>query len=344
MIGPENYGSVSYLISIAALASTMSLFGIPQSILVFEKSQPKILNSLNLFAIISGTIASILLVLIYREYALGVYVIGANIFSISSNKLLGSELYSKYTKLLLISKILMIPFSLSLYSVLYVPGIILGLGSAYFVYLFVFFKSFKISFDIPIIKKKFRFILQTFILVTSGTLGSTIDRLLINEMFTLSVLGNYHFALQFISFFHFIPSIIFKYSVPKDVQDIDNKPLKQFTIIISIPITMSIYFLTPIIFPSIFPQYSNSIIIIQIGSFSLIPLTISYIMSIKLIAKEKNFPIIISAYLGIFAKVLGIIILGNFYGVEGIAWSFLISSCIGGFSLCVFSKIRKLNF
>jgi len=30
VIGPENYGSVSYFISIASLASTISLFGIPQ--------------------------------------------------------------------------------------------------------------------------------------------------------------------------------------------------------------------------------------------------------------------------------------------------------------------------
>jgi O-antigen/teichoic acid export membrane protein len=132
--------------------------------------------------------------------------------------------------------------------------------------------------------------------------------------------------------------------VPLDVQGIDSKHLKLFTIILSFPIAMSVYFFTPTVFSSMFTQYYDSIRILQIVSFSIIPVTISYVISIKLTAKEKNFPIIVSAYLGLFTQVLGIVALGNIYGIEGVAWSFLISRCIGGFSLVAFSRIRKLTF
>ena len=70
-----------------------------------------------------------------------------------------------------------------------------------------------------------------------------------------------------------VSSVSYKYLVPEDATGKKNKQLKKILILFSIIISVISFVLSPILIEIVFPKFSESILTIQIISFTVIPAT-----------------------------------------------------------------------
>ena len=161
-----------------------------------------------------------------------------------------------------------------------------------------------------------------------STLGKQVDKLVIAPLLGFVLLGNYQLGLQFVSVFQLLPIIVIKYTLPHDAIGNPNKNLKIITVLISICFTVIILILTPIIIPLIFQKFIYVIEVIQILSFSLVPLTIGTIYMSKFLVNEHSKIVLIYCILYLSSFLLSVLIIGDTLHVVGIAVAYVISSII----------------
>ena len=97
LIGVENYGQISYFISIAAIASVIASLGMSNTLIVFTAKDLKIQSTSYFIALISGLVTSITVFFIFYNFSVSVYILGYVIFTLASSELLGRKLYKKYS-------------------------------------------------------------------------------------------------------------------------------------------------------------------------------------------------------------------------------------------------------
>jgi len=168
-----------------------------------------------------------------------------------------------------------------------------------------------------------------------------IDKLIIPGILGFTILGNYALALQMISILLIFPNIIFKFILPHDASGKSNKKIKLLTILISIVLAITGIILAPILIPHVFPEYDGSIIAIQIMSITAIPSTIMYIYTSKFLGMEKSRFVLISKLISTVTIIVGMIILGQMYGMIGVAIAFLIANCSDAIFLSVSNNFIK---
>jgi O-antigen/teichoic acid export membrane protein len=145
-------------------------------------------------------------------------------------------------------------------------------------------------------------------------------------MVGFSILGNYQLGFQFLSIMHMLPIIVFSYILPQDAGGTPNKKLKQLVILAAVGIAITGIVLAPIIIPQIFPNYIDVVEVVQIFSISVIPFTISMIFTSEFLGNEKIRIVLVSNVIFIIVMVSSIIILGNMFGINGIAFSMILAN------------------
>ena len=109
LLGTEKYGEVSYFISIGIMASTISLMGSTNAIIVYGAKGVKIQPPIFLIVILFSLITSIVLFFIFlNDFSVSLYVIGFVIFTLISSDFLGKKLYRNYAKIIITQKFLMV--------------------------------------------------------------------------------------------------------------------------------------------------------------------------------------------------------------------------------------------
>ena len=132
-----------------------------------------------------------------------------------------------------------------------------------------------------------------------------------------------------------LSSISFKYLLPKDVGGEKNAKLKKFLILLSILIALSGFYFSPYFIENFFAKFSESIIPIQIASFSVIPSTISMILFSKILALEKSRFLMIANSVQLCVILIGTIFLGILYGIIGVAIAFVLGNTMYAITLAV---------
>ncbi len=327
LLGAESYGQLSYFLSIASIASTVSILGTDNVISVYIAKKIKLESTIFLIPIVTGSIASIILYFAFSDLGVTVYILGAVIFGLASSEILAKGLFKAYSKYLLLTKILMVILSIGLYHIIGLEGVLLGIGLAFFVYLVRIYKGFReTKIDFSLIKPKAGFLVNSYALQLISAFNGSLDKLIIAPLVGFALLGNYHLGLQFLSILHILPGIVYKYVLPQDASGKPNKKLKQLTIISSIGIAILGIVLGPIVIPLFLPQYTEAIAIIQIMSVSVIPSTINLMYTSKLLGNEKTKYLLIGSGIYLIILILGIIILGLTYGINGMAVAIIIST------------------
>ena len=327
LLGAENYGQLSYFLSIASIASTVSLLGTENVISVYIAKKIKLEATIFVIPIIAGSIASIVLYLLFSDLGITVYVLGAVIFGLASSEILAKGLFKAYSKYLLITKITMVILSITLYHIIGLEGVLFGVGLAFFVYLLRIYKGFKeTKIDFSLIKPRAGFLVNSYALQLVSAFNGSLDKLIIAPLVGFALLGNYQLGLQFLSILHILPGIVYKYVLPQDASGKPNKKLKQITIISSIGIAILGIVLGPILIPLFLPQYTEAIAIIQIMSVSVIPSTINLMYTSKLLGNEKTRFILMGSAIYLITLILAIIILGLTYGINGMAVAIILST------------------
>ena len=327
VIEPHEYGDIHFFLSIAAIGSSMALFGTQDSITVLTAKGHKIQSGLNVISLGISSITSLCLIIFFQRIDIGIIAIAFVINTLSIGELLGKKQFFKYAQYNILQKILTLVLGIGFLYAFGPSGIIYALAISYAGYLIRIIKTFQeVPINFKLIKEKSSFLSHNYIMYLAGSFGNQLDKIIVVPLLGSAVLGNYSLALQVITVFTIFTTILFKFLLPQESSGIQNKFLIQIVIIISVIVSVLGIFLSPLVIPNFFPKYIDVGVAIQIMSLSIIPITISTICTSRLLSKEKSKLVLIGNLIGLIIIILGILTLGSMYGTMGIAMSFVLST------------------
>ena len=338
LILPSEYGQIHYFISIAAIASTMSLVGQQHTIVVFISKNKNIFSTLFLISITCSIISFIILTVFFEKLDLGLLAIGMVLFThgIASN--LGYENYKKYAIFSILQKVLMMSLGFGFLYSFGVEAVLFGIALSYFIYVKIFFTGlirFKINFSELKINRSF--ISSNYFIMLTNIITAQADKLLIVPILGFTILGNYSLAIQVITIMSILPSVIFKYILPKSSKGIQDEQLRRKTILLSIVLAGIGVFILPTLIPILFDKFNEVVLIIQIMSLSIIPITINTFYFSKFLGSENGKIPLVGGIISSIIMITGMVGLGSFYGTIGIAVTHVLTYS----SLCTYSYIMN---
>jgi len=326
----EDYGKITYLISIAIIASTISLAGMTNTMTVFRAKGEKIQSTIYLIGIISPIITSLILYVFFiQDITISLYVVGYVLFTLVTAELIGLKSYVKYSKSILIQKILLVVFAIGLYHVIGFEGLILGMALSFLPFLIVVFKSFKNEkVNFTGIKTKINFVVNSYLLDLSNAFNGSLDKIIIAPILGYALLGNYQLGLQFLALLSILPGIFYQYILPQDSSGNPTKTVKKIMILISVLVAIGSVMLSPFIIPKLFPNFVEAIEVIQIMSISIISSTIILTYVSKYLGRTKSKIVIIGSGIYLLVQIPTLLIFSQYWGINGAAISLLIASII----------------
>jgi O-antigen/teichoic acid export membrane protein len=341
LLGTKGYGEISYLISIGIMAGTISLAGMSNLLIIYGAKNIKIQSTVFLIGLISsGIVASIVFFVVDNNITISLYIIGYVIFTLVTAELIGKKLFSKYSKIIIIQKIMLVIFSIVLYHLIGLQGIMLGITISFLFFIAMMYQTFKqVKIDFSTFKGKYRFSINSFLLDISQSFSGSLDKIIIAPILGFALLGNYQLGLQFIGLLYLIPGMLFSYALSHDASGNSTKLVKKMIVGISIIFAILSIILSPIFLPIVFPQFTEAIEVIQIMSVSIVPSAIASTYISKYLGSEKSKIVIIGSGLYLLTQIISIIVLGNMYGLNGVALSVVISSLVHVMYFIIIDKL-----
>ncbi|SVE02933.1 uncharacterized protein METZ01_LOCUS455787, partial [marine metagenome] len=172
LLGAENYGELSYYISIAGIMTSISFFGGPMAVTVLVAKKIKIESTIYLLSISGSLISAIILYVAFTNIGLSVYVLGAVVYNLAIAELFGRKLYKKYSIYFVLQKALFVILALILYYVIGPEGVLLGIGLSFTPFLIQIYTSFKnTNINFQLLKIKWKFIANNFLIDLSNVVN-----------------------------------------------------------------------------------------------------------------------------------------------------------------------------
>jgi len=326
LLGTEGYGELGYILAIMGTIGSLASFGTINTLIVYVSKGEKIQATIFFIVLISATVIGIISFFIFQNIAIGIYPLGYVIFSSILFDMLGRKSFVNYGKYMISQRIIMVTLALLLYQEYEINGIVLGYALSFLPFSFLMYKGFKESkIDFKVLKGKISFITNNYVTHVLKIIFLNIDKLIIVPLFGTMVLGSYQLGFQIFAIAMLLPNSIIQYTLPHDAVGIRNPKLKKYTIIISSIITVIAIFASPIIIPILFPDFEESVSVIQIMSLGFLPSSLSILYTSELLGTERSKIVLFGTGIGIFIIVLGILILGKDYGLYGISASFVLA-------------------
>ena len=341
LMGTEGYGQVSYYIAIAVIGSRISLLGFANTMMVYSAKGVKIQPPIYLIAILGSIITSLILFFVFLyDVGISLYVIGFVTFTLITSDLLGRKQYKSYAKYLISQKIILIILAVILYHTIGLTGVILGIAISFLPYSFVIYKEFKnTKIDFSLIRNRAKFVTNTFANDLSEMFGGYLDKLIVAPMLGFVLLGNYQLGIQFMLVFQIVPVMFYHYLLPKDARDESNTNLRKNIMLFSIILCILAIILSPFVIPVLFPEFTESVPVIQILSVAIIPFTASTILNSKFFGTEKTKFVLIGSIILVSVQIPSIIGLTTLYGINGAAVSILLANTCQAIYLLLSYKI-----
>ena len=334
LLTPEQYGELFFVLGIAGTASLISIFGTENTLTVYVAKNVKIQATLYFLSLIIGIISSLIIIIFFYRIDATLVLIGYIINSLAIGSLLGKKQFSSYAKYILIQKILTLVLGLTFYYAFGVDGILYALALSYSFFIIRIYKEFRSSkIDFSLLKSRFGFVTNNYVLRLSGGLIGNLDKLIIAPIMGFAILGNYSLTMQILSIMMMLPHIVFKYTLTHDASGSQNLKIKKITILASIGIVFLGITVLPHIIPILFPQYIDVIDAIRIMSLAVIPYTLTLLFSSKLLGLEKSKSVLIEKIITLCIMIVGIVILGPLYGIIGISITFVLALSLGAIFL-----------
>ena len=332
LLDPEIYGQVSYIVALAGIFAVVSRFGLGNTVTVYQaKNNSTMVNQVNLLALITTGGAALILITIDPYAAL--LCLGFNLFFMYQSNLLGLKKYKKYGLNAIWKSVLIISIPIFLYFVLEIPGIILGMAISNLVASINFFKllSRKLN-SFHDIKKNYKVIINNFSVSASTHFPFIIDKLLIVPLFGFLFVGIYQFNLQVLFALGILPIILHSFLLSEASSGKSNKKITYSAIFGSIVLTVIAIFLAPAVISEFFPKFQDGVSGLQIMLLSLVPLTVSSIFTARLQAEEST-KVGLPGLIRLASLLVLLAILGELYGLSGLAFAVLFSTIIYSISL-----------
>jgi O-antigen/teichoic acid export membrane protein len=341
-IPPSEYGELWYLIGIAGTASAFVLLGTQNTITVYSSKNIGIESTLYLISLLLGVVASFVIMIMFYRVDVVLLLFGYVINTLAMGELLGKRSFISYSKHTLIQKILTAGVGLAFFLIFGVDGVIYALSISYVFFAIPIYNRFKqTKIDLKLLKNRVKFIGNNYVIEILTKLNSHLNKFIIVPLLGFGALGNFSLAVQFVTVGLMFTVIVFKYTVPYDARGEENKKLKKITIIVSVAIAVLGATISPIVIPLFFPEYLDTVDVIRILSFSIIPVTITKILTSKLLGQENSRRILFSKIVSLGTFALTMVVLGQYFGIIGISIGYLISTIVE--SICLISRTESLN-
>jgi len=327
-IGPDGYGQIAYLLSIANLGSTVSLFGANRALMVYPAKGIEIQTTMYVITLILGMVSMLIVYFFVNDIGTSFLVFSLIIFGLIVAELIGRKLYVRYAKYLIVQRTLMIILAIASYNIFGQEGIIPAIALSYSPFLIEVIRGFRnYKIDFALFKEKFTFIRNSYFETLSAAVSGSLDKLIIAPIFGFAILGNYALGLQFFTLLGIIPLAAMKYLIPEESSGAQNKKLKRYLIIFSIIAAVLGFTIGPEIISSVFPKFSGAEDVIRIISWAIIPSTITTSIFLpKFLSMEKGRIVLTGSIIWTVTQVLGIIGLGYYFDRNGIALAFVLAS------------------
>jgi len=348
LMGQEDYGELGYLLSIAAIASTISIVGGQWTMSVYTAKGVRIESSLYFISIITSTVTAIVLYFLFENVGIGVYVIGVVIFNLFVAEILGKKRYKTYSKIFFLQKIILVILAILLYYILGAEGVLLAYGISFLVFTSRIISTLRNhEFNFGLLRQRFKFWMFNYIIQLSNSARAQIDILLIGPLFGFALVGNYFLGLQVLGLFLILPLIIFKYTLPQDSSGSSTKQIKIITIATSIGFALLGIFVAPEVIPLVLPEYTDTVELIPLLSLAIIPRTVTTMLMSGFLGKENNIHLLVGNLIAFSIIVSGILYLPEYFDIVGLAIAYVLSVTIQTIYLLIVylrtAKTQNLN-
>ena len=329
ILSKSSYGELGFLMSIVNVAAVVSVLGLASTVVVYGAKKENVFPASLIIVLIVTSFTAIGTFFLFQNFAVSILVMGQAFFALMIAAINSQKRYGKLSGYRILRSIATIIFTLILYQYLGLNGIILG----YFVAtlfivkeIFILLNGRKIDFSV--LRSKIYFTTYSFINRLSNVFFYWGDKAIIGVIFGFSMLASYQLAGQYLLLLEGIPRSIMVYLVPQESEGRKNKNIKIFAIVVSVLIATVSILAVPVVVVEVLPDYEDAIILIQILSLSVIPLTISAIQQSEFLGRENSKVVLIGGVLQSGLYLLFIPLLGNPFGLEGISIGLLIASIV----------------
>ena len=348
LMGQEDYGELGYMLSIAGIASTISILGGQWTMSVYTAKGVRIESSLYFISIITSTVSAIILYFLFENVGMSVYVISIVIFNLFTAEILGKKRYKTYSKIFFLQKIILVTLAILLYYILGAEGVLLAYGISYLVFTSRIISALRNhEFNFGLLRQRFKFWMFNYIIQLSNSARAQIDILLIGPLFGFALVGNYFLGLQVLGLFLILPLIIFKYTLPQDSSGSSTKQIKIITVATSIGFALLGIFVAPEVIPLVLPEYTDTIELIPLLSLAIIPRTVTTMLMSGFLGKENNMHLLVGNLIAFSIVVLGILYLPEYFDIMGLAIAYVLSVTIQTIYLLIVylrtTKAQNLN-
>ena len=348
LMGQEDYGELGYMLSIAGIASTISILGGQWTMSVYTAKGVRIESSLYFISIITSTVSAIILYFLFENVGMSVYVISIVIFNLFTAEILGKKRYKTYSKIFFLQKIILVILAILLYYILGAEGVLLAYGISYLVFTSRIISALRNhEFNFGLLRQRFKFWMFNYIIQLSNSARAQIDILLIGPLFGFALVGNYFLGLQVLGLFLILPLIIFKYTLPQDSSGSSTKQIKIITVVTSIGFALLGIFVAPEVIPLVLPEYTDTIELIPLLSLAIIPRTVTTMLMSGFLGKENNIHLLVGNLIAFSIVVLGILYLPEYFDIVGLAIAYVLSVTIQTIYLLIVylrtAKTQNLN-
>ena len=348
LMGQEDYGELGYMLSIAGIASTISILGGQWTMSVYTAKGVRIESSLYFISIITSTVSAIILYFLFENVGMSVYVISIVIFNLFTAEILGKKRYKTYSKIFFLQKIILVTLAILLYYILGAEGVLLAYGISYLVFTSRIISTLRNhEFNFGLLRQRFKFWMFNYIIQLSNSARAQIDILLIGPLFGFALVGNYFLGLQVLGLFLILPLIIFKYTLPQDSSGSSTKQIKIITVATSIGFALLGIFVAPEVIPLVLPEYTDTIELIPLLSLAIIPRTVTTMLMSGFLGKENNMHLLVGNLIAFSIIVSGILYLPEYFDIVGLAIAYVLSVTIQTIYLLIVylrtAKTQNLN-
>ena len=348
LMGQEDYGELGYMLSIAGIASTISILGGQWTMSVYTAKGVRIESSLYFISIITSTVSAIILYFLFENVGMSVYVISIVIFNLFTAEILGKKRYKTYSKIFFLQKIILVTLAILLYYILGAEGVLLAYGISYLVFTSRIISTLRNhEFNFGLLRQRFKFWMFNYIIQLSNSARAQIDILLIGPLFGFTLVGNYFLGLQVVGLFLILPLIIFKYTLPQDSSGSSTKQIKIITVVTSIGFALLGIFVAPEVIPLVLPEYTDTIELIPLLSLAIIPRTVTTMLMSGFLGKENNIHLLVGNLIAFSIIVSGILYLPEYFDIVGLAIAYVLSVTIQTIYLLIIylrtTKTQNLN-
>jgi len=337
----DNYGKIQFDLAIPSILGAVGLLGLSTTVIVYTaKGNQKIKYQANFLVLIASVGISIPLYFI--NWTLPAFLISHNFFAMAIAYLLGQKRYKEYSAVIIGSRVTQLILSFGLYFVIGNDGILLGYAIAFFIFSYRFFSNLKFSgIGISEIKPHWNFTLNNFGTHIIIMIYSWLDKVIIAIIYGFSTLGLYTLGYQFQSAIGFVPSTLSQYLLPQEASGKETKKIRIIGYVSSAILTVLAIFLIPIFLPLLFPSFEEATVPAMIMMLTLFPATVVSIAHSQLQGRGKSKPVLIGTIIFVSIMMSGIFVLGQLYGLEGIAASLVISYIAQSLYIWLYVKFKS---